>query len=412
MRRLALATFLLALAAPGSASAARFGDRSRGRCRQPGRRPADRGADRQPGLPDRAVRPLRPRSDAASLSSVTGVAWVERIRASRRLMFTPSDPFADPSVVPEPDPCLRRVVAGSESRGRPRRHPRLRHRLGSSGAPEPDRGRQELRRQLVGERHERSRHVRRRRDRRGAEQRPGDRRRRLSRVAARGEDRPFRRDDLARRGGRRDPLGRRQRRARDQHELRRRSRSARPGRRHVLAAGGRCRALRRRQGRPRGRRCRQCGQCADGALGLRRLPGGAPARARSERDRARRHCSELLEPRPPPQRHRGSGRGDLLDATEGAHLGTKPVPAPGLLGLRPGGVPARRGDVVLGSASRGGGGGALRSRAVGDGRPGRERSHAVCRRRGPGHRMRSLLDRPRRAHRLGPARRRERGHAG
>ena len=47
--------------------------------------------------------------------------------------------------------------------------------------------------------------------------------------------------------------------------------------------------------------------------------------------------------------------------------------------------------------------------AVGDGRPGRERPHAVCRRRGPGHGMRSLLDRPRRAHRLGPARRRERG---
>ena len=34
--------------------------------------------------------------DAAGLSQVTGVAWVERIRASRRLMFTPNDPL--PSV--------------------------------------------------------------------------------------------------------------------------------------------------------------------------------------------------------------------------------------------------------------------------------------------------------------------------
>ena len=28
---------------------------------------------------------------AASLSSVPGVAWVERVQASRRLMFTPND---------------------------------------------------------------------------------------------------------------------------------------------------------------------------------------------------------------------------------------------------------------------------------------------------------------------------------
>ena len=157
-------------------------------------------------------------------------------------------------------------------------------------------------------------------------------------------------------------------------------RDPRPGRRHVLAAGGRCRALRSRQGRPRGRRCRQCRQCADGALGLRRLPRGAPARARGERDRAdgtvRTSRTETagtttsrLRARRSSRRYRGRSPRHEAGAS------------PRLLGLRPDGVPARRGDVVLGSASRGGGGALRGSRRRR--RPTRSRTpHAVCRRCG------------------------------
>ena len=94
MRRFALATVLVALAAPGSASAARFaigvGDGADSRA-------VAKRIEAQTGSKVSRIGPfaLSVRApSAASLSSVTGVAWVERIRASRRLMFTPNDPLA------------------------------------------------------------------------------------------------------------------------------------------------------------------------------------------------------------------------------------------------------------------------------------------------------------------------------
>ncbi len=94
MRRLALAIFVLALAAPGSASAARFaigvenGADSRAVAQRIELRTGNQVSRIGPfALSVRAA-------DASGLSSVTGVAWVERIRASRRLTFTPSDPLA------------------------------------------------------------------------------------------------------------------------------------------------------------------------------------------------------------------------------------------------------------------------------------------------------------------------------
>ena len=95
MRRLALAIFVLALAAPGSASAARFAIGVEKGADSRARRTADRVAHRQRGLAGSARSPSPSAPQRRSgLSSLTGVAWVERIRGSRRLTFTPSDPLA------------------------------------------------------------------------------------------------------------------------------------------------------------------------------------------------------------------------------------------------------------------------------------------------------------------------------
>jgi Subtilase family len=94
MRRLLLATFVLALAAPGSASAARF---AIGVEPEADSRAVAQRIEARTGNPVSRIGPfaLSVRApDATGLSAVTGVAWVERIRASRRLMFTPSDPLA------------------------------------------------------------------------------------------------------------------------------------------------------------------------------------------------------------------------------------------------------------------------------------------------------------------------------
>ena len=113
-------------------------------------------------------------------------------------------------------------------------------------------------------------------------------------------------------------------------------------------------------------------------------------------DRARRLGVLLLEPRPPSQRHCGSGRGHLLDAAEGAHGGRPArVRAPGLLRLRPDRVPARRRHVVLGSSSLG----PRRCSFSAVGRLADQVANALTRSAadaGPDSGMRSLLDRPRR----------------
>jgi thermitase len=94
MRRLVVATFVIALAAPGSASAARFaiGVEKGADSRAVAQRIEAHTGNRVSRIGPFALSARAP--DAAGLSAVTGVAWVERIRASRRLMFTPSDPLA------------------------------------------------------------------------------------------------------------------------------------------------------------------------------------------------------------------------------------------------------------------------------------------------------------------------------
>jgi subtilisin family serine protease len=94
MRRLVLATFVLALAAPGSASAARFaiGVERGAESRAVAQRIEARTGNQVSRIGSLALSVRAP--DAVGLSAVPGVAWVERIRASRRLMFTPSDPLA------------------------------------------------------------------------------------------------------------------------------------------------------------------------------------------------------------------------------------------------------------------------------------------------------------------------------
>jgi subtilisin family serine protease len=94
MRRLVLATFVLAFAAPGSASAARFaiGVEDGADSRAVAQRIEARTGSKVSRIGPFALSVRAP--NAASLSSVFGVAWVERVRASRRLMFTPNDPLA------------------------------------------------------------------------------------------------------------------------------------------------------------------------------------------------------------------------------------------------------------------------------------------------------------------------------
>ena len=89
-----MATFVFALAAPGSASAARFaiGVERSADSRAVAQRIEARTGNPVSRIGSFALTVRAP--DAAGLSAVTGVAWVERIRASRRLMFTPNDPLA------------------------------------------------------------------------------------------------------------------------------------------------------------------------------------------------------------------------------------------------------------------------------------------------------------------------------
>jgi subtilisin family serine protease len=94
MRRLALAVFLLALAAPAPASAARF---AVGVERGADSRVVAKRIEARTGLHvsrfgEIALSLHAP--DARAVRAVQGVAWVERMRASRRLSFTPNDPFA------------------------------------------------------------------------------------------------------------------------------------------------------------------------------------------------------------------------------------------------------------------------------------------------------------------------------
>ena len=94
MRRLALAVFFLALAAPAPAVAARYAVGL-----QKGASPQLVGQQLEARTSHRvsAIAPFALVVDAASprgLGSIRGVAWVERLRDSRRLSFAPNDPLA------------------------------------------------------------------------------------------------------------------------------------------------------------------------------------------------------------------------------------------------------------------------------------------------------------------------------
>ena len=94
MRRLGLAVFLLALAAPAPASAARF---AVGVERGADSRVVAKRIETRTGLHVSRFGPIAlslRAPDARSLRTVPGVAWVERMRPSRRLAFTPNDTFA------------------------------------------------------------------------------------------------------------------------------------------------------------------------------------------------------------------------------------------------------------------------------------------------------------------------------
>ncbi len=293
MRRLALAAFLLALVAPAPASAARYAVGLQKDASPQARRTADRGSHRPPGLGDRALRPdghgrrapLASARFAASAGS-SGSATTPAASRSRRTTRSPcASGTSTASMLSRPGascrscPSVRVAVIDS---GIDAEHPELKGQIAAGAS---------FVAQLLAERHERARHIRRRRDRRCAEQRAGDRGHRLPGRAPRGQSRPQRRDDLARCGGQGDPLGGRPRCAGDQPELRRHARPGRQVARHVFAARGGCGPVRGQQRRPRRRCRRERGRRARAALGLRRLSGGAAARAGRERRRTRRLCA-------------------------------------------------------------------------------------------------------------------------
>jgi hypothetical protein len=95
MRRLALAVFLLALAAPASAGAARYavGLQKGASPRLVAQRIEARTGRRVSEIPPFALTVDAP--GAQGLGSIPGVTWVERLRDSRRLSFTPNDPLAE-----------------------------------------------------------------------------------------------------------------------------------------------------------------------------------------------------------------------------------------------------------------------------------------------------------------------------
>jgi thermitase len=94
MKRLVLAAFLLALAAPAPAGAARYavGLQKDASARFVAQRIEARTGRRVSHIPPFALTVRA--ADAGALRSIRGVSWVERLRDSRRLSFTPNDPLA------------------------------------------------------------------------------------------------------------------------------------------------------------------------------------------------------------------------------------------------------------------------------------------------------------------------------
>jgi hypothetical protein len=94
MRRLALGAFLLALVVPAPAGAARYavGLQKDASADLVAQRIEARTGHRVSHIPPFALTVRA--ADADALRSIRGVTWVERLRDSRRLTFTPNDPLA------------------------------------------------------------------------------------------------------------------------------------------------------------------------------------------------------------------------------------------------------------------------------------------------------------------------------
>ena len=94
MRRLGLAVFLLALVAPAPATAARF---AVGLQKGASPQAVAQEIEARTGRRASTIAPFALAVDLRSsrgLASIPGVAWVERVRGSRRLSFSPNDPLA------------------------------------------------------------------------------------------------------------------------------------------------------------------------------------------------------------------------------------------------------------------------------------------------------------------------------
>ena len=229
---------------------------------------------------------------AAALGSIRGVAWVERFRASRRLSFTPNDPLAVRQWY------LDRIHASTPGRRLPYprrrsgRRDRLRASTPTSGAREPDRRRRSfVPSSWQSDTNGHGTFVA------GEIAASVNNAQGIAGIGFPAElliAKVVRSDgtispDAEARG---DPLGGRPRRSRDQPQLRRHSRPVRQVARHAT----------RRWRRPRSQYAvsngvlvvaavGNAGQCARPAVGLRRLPGGAAARAGGERrSRATARC--------------------------------------------------------------------------------------------------------------------------
>ena len=135
------------------------------------------------------------------------------------------------------------------------------------------------------------------------------------------------------------------------------------------------------------------------------LPRGAPARDRRERDQPPGRSADVLAPRPHLQRPLRAGHRDGLDAAGRPHRPASDLSGAGLLDVRAGRVPRRRGNLVRRSAGHRRGRAPPRRPAGADGRPGDGDRDADRRRRERRHRLHDLPAQPRPLQRLGRPRR-------
>ncbi len=177
-----------------------------------------------------------------------------------------------------------------------------------------------------------------------------------------------------------------------------------PEPRHVLEARGGRHRLRGLEGRARRRRGGELRSVARPAVALRELAGGPAARPRRQRAQPSRRHSRVLEPRSSVQRHRRAGRAHPLDAAAQAHRQEPGLRRSGLLELRAGRVPRRRGHELRDAAGHGRRRDAHRHLTRARTRSGADAARAERRRRAARQRVLRVHGRPRPLHGLRQAR--------